>query len=238
MSAIALQAMRSRRLPPGLVIFDCDGVLIDSEPLCDRVVSAELRTVGWVMTPEECGRRFIGMSFYDMVPLIEAQIGQRLVTDWIAGLVAKVALAMAEEVEMMPGARDALEATTALGLPWCIASNSSHQEMAAKFGRTGLAELVAGRLHSSDDVIALGRRGKPAPDLFLAAATAAGVAPARCVVIEDSLHGVRAAMAAGMDCLGFSPHGDGAHLASAGAAPFHDLAVLPELLRAALRTGA
>lgn len=238
MSLIALRAMRSRRIPPALVIFDCDGVLIDSEPLCDRVVSAELSTLGWVMTPEECGQRFIGMSFYDMVPLIEARLGQRLEVGWIPALVAKVALAMAEEVEMVPGARSALAATTALGLPWRIASNSSHHEMTAKFGRTGLADLVAGRLHSSEDVIALGGRGKPAPDLFLAAATAAGVDPVACVVVEDSLHGVRAAVAAGMDCLGFCRHGDGAHLAAAGAVPFHDMAMLPELLRAALGTAA
>lgn len=234
MSQAVLRMMRARRVPLGLVIFDCDGVLIDSEPLCDRVVAQELTALGWAMTAEESGRQFIGMSFYDMCPLIERQIGRSLPSDWVAMLVAKVANAMAIEVEAMPGARAVLETTTDLGLPWRIASNSSHQEMAAKFGRTGLRQLVAGRLHSSDDVIARGGRGKPAPDLFLAAADSAGVRPEACVVVEDSLHGVRAAVAAGMDCLGFARHGDGAHLMEAGAVPFHDLAILPVLWRAAL----
>ncbi len=235
MSHIAFQAMRSRAVPLTLVIFDCDGVLIDSEPLCDRIVAAELTALGWRMTAEESGRLFIGMSFHDMCPVIEARLGSQLPGDWVALLVEKVAEAMANEVEMMPGARDVLEATTALGLRWKIASNSSHQEMRAKFGRTGMSGLVVGRLHSSDDVIALGGRGKPAPDLFLAAA--ADVAPQACVVVEDSLHGAHAARAAGMQCLGFSPHGDGSHLAAAGAIPFHELSVLPALFRAALEAG-
>ena len=236
MSHLAFHAMRTRTVPLGLVIFDCDGVLIDSEPLCDRVVAAELTALGWQMTAEESGRLFIGMSFYDMCPVIEAKLERPLPNHWVASLVGKVAAAMAAEVEMMPGARRVLEATSALGLHWKIASNSSHQEMRAKFGRTGMSDLVAGRLHSSEDVIALGRRGKPAPDLFLAAAGSAP--PAACVVVEDSLHGVRAATAAGMQCLGFSPHGDGAKLAAAGAIPFHDLALLPSLFRAALEAGA
>jgi HAD superfamily hydrolase (TIGR01509 family) len=236
MTEAAFRAMRSRTVPLALVIFDCDGVLIDSEPLCDRVVAAELTALGWPMTAEESGRMFIGMSFYDMCPVIEDRLGRPLSTDWVALLVGKVAAAMSNEVEMMPGARDVLEATTTLGLRWTIASNSSHQEMQAKFGRTGLSDLVAGRLHSSDDVIALGGRGKPAPDLFLAAA--AGVPSGACLVVEDSLHGVRAAAAAGMQCLGFSPHDDGLHLAAAGAIPFHDLALLPALFCAALEAGA
>jgi len=232
MSHAAFHAMRSRRVRLAMVIFDCDGVLIDSESLCDRVVAAEVTSLGWAMTAEESGQNFLGLSFHDMCPLIEARIGRTLPDDWIAALTAKVAATMAEEVEMVTGARAVLEETTALGLSWRIASNSSHQEMAAKFGRTGMDDLVAGRLHSSEDMIALGRRGKPAPDLFLAAA--GNVPPEACVVIEDSLHGVRAAQAAGMQCLGYSPHGDGAHLAAAGAVPFHDLMLLPPLFRTAL----
>jgi beta-phosphoglucomutase-like phosphatase (HAD superfamily) len=234
MSQAAFSAMQSRRIRLRLVIFDCDGVLIDSESLCDRVVAGELTALGWAMTAEESGQQFLGQSFHDMCPLIEARVGRALPNDWVAALTAKVAAAMAEEVEMVTGARTVLEETTALGLPWRIASNSSHQEMAAKFGRTGLDDLVAGRLHSSEDMIALGLRGKPAPDLFL---TAAGnVPPEACVVIEDSLHGVRAAQAAGMQCLGYSPHGDGAVLAAAGAVPFHDLTLLSALFRVALGT--
>jgi beta-phosphoglucomutase-like phosphatase (HAD superfamily) len=105
--------------------------------------------------------------------------------------------------------------------------------MGAKFARAGFAELVAGRVHSAFDVIAAGGRGKPAPDLFQAAAAAAGVAPSGCLVVEDSVPGARAARAAGMTCLGFSPGGDGAALAAEGALLFRHLDELPRLLRAA-----
>ncbi|MGE0223991.1 MAG: HAD family hydrolase [Acetobacteraceae bacterium] len=219
-----------------LVIFDCDGVLIDSEPLSNRVLAQIITAAGWPMTAAECQARFIGLSFYDTQPVVEAHLGISLGPDWVDRVVDRVVAALAAEVEAVPGARLALEATTALGLPWRVASNSSHEEMAAKFGRTGLADLVAGRVHSAVDVIARGGRGKPAPDLFLDAAAAEGVAPGGCLVIEDSVAGVQGAVAAGMTCLGFSPHGDGAHLRQAGATPFHSMHALPDLLRSA--TGA
>jgi HAD superfamily hydrolase (TIGR01509 family) len=230
MTSLALQALRARREPLRLMIFDCDGVLVDSEPLVNRVVAAELTHLGWPMTGEECCERFLGLSFTTMAPLIEAALGRALPPRWVDHLEQHLVTVLAEEVELMPGAAAALAETTRLGLPWRVASNSSHGELRAKFGRNGLADVVAGRLHSHHDV----PRGKPAPDLFLAAAAAEGVAPECCVVIEDSVHGVRAAMAAGMTCLGFCPDGDGAVLLAEGAAPFHSLHELPTLLRAAL----
>lgn len=215
----------------GLVIFDCDGVLIDSEALCDRVVSAELRRAGWDISEAECHRLFLGLTFPDIETRAEAHLGRALPPDWVAQVVQRVTAVMAAEVEPIPGARDALLATAALGLPYRIASNSSHAEMAAKFGRAGLADLVEGRVHSAYDLIARGKRGKPDPDLFLEAAAAEGIPPAACVVIEDLLAGVQAAVAAGMRCLGFSPEGDGARLRAAGALPFASMAALPGLLR-------
>lgn len=235
MNRTALEAMRLRRAPLELVIFDCDGVLIDSEALCDRVVAAELTALGWALSAEECSTRFIGMSFHDMCPVVEEHLGRSLPDDWVNAVVARVATVMASEVETVPGARTVLESMDDIGLPWRVASNSSHLEMQAKFGRTGLLPLVSGRLHSADDVIARGGRGKPAPDLFLAAA--GEVPPDACLVIEDSVHGVRAAAAAGMQCLGFSRHDAGERLAAGGAVPFHDLMDLPALFRAALETG-
>jgi HAD superfamily hydrolase (TIGR01509 family) len=217
--------------PIGLVIFDCDGVLIDSEALCDRVVSAELIQQGWNLSPAECHRRFLGLTFPDIQQAAEAVLGRGLGIDWVDGVVQRVTAVMAAEADLIPGARQALEATTALGLPFRIASNSSRPEMAAKFARTGLAPLVENRIHSAYDMIALGKRGKPDPDLFLAAAAAEKMPPAACLVIEDSLAGVQAAIAAGMTCLGLSPDGDGAHLRRAGALPFASMFALPDLLR-------
>jgi HAD superfamily hydrolase (TIGR01509 family) len=128
---------------------------------------------------------------------------------------------------MVPGARTALDRISALGLPWRVASNSSHEEMTVKFAANGILHLTTGRTHSYRDV----PRGKPAPDLFLAAAAAEGVAPSDCLVIEDSVPGVTGAIAAGMTCLGYSPQGDGLALTAAGAIPFHDMTILPDLIR-------
>jgi beta-phosphoglucomutase-like phosphatase (HAD superfamily) len=140
---------------------------------------------------------------------------------------------LAEEVEAVPGAMAAWQAVAALGVPQRVASNSSHQEMQVKFARTGLDALVAGRVHSARDV----NRGKPDPALFLFAAAAEGVAPADCLVIEDSIPGVRAARAAGMACAGFDPHGDGGHLREAGATVIiNSLADVPGLVRQGMET--
>jgi HAD superfamily hydrolase (TIGR01509 family) len=213
-----------------LVIFDCDGVLIDSEALCDREISAELTKQGWDISAADCHRRFIGLTFLDIQQTAETYLGRALGTDWVDAVVRRVTEVMAAEASPIPGAREALEATTALGLPFRIASNSSRPEMAAKFARAGLSGLVDGRIHSAYDLIARGKRGKPDPDLFLEAAAAENVPPAACLVIEDSLAGVRAAVAAGMTCLGFSPDNDGAHLRQAGAIPFASMFALPDLI--------
>ena len=125
------------------------------------------------------------MNLAAMVPLIEAELGRPLPPQWPRHLEARLVAVLAEDVELIPGAAMALAETTRLGLPWRIASNSSHAELHAKFGRNGLLDIVAGRLHSHHDV----PRGKPAPDLFLAAAAAEGVPPACCVVIEDLVPG-------------------------------------------------
>jgi HAD superfamily hydrolase (TIGR01509 family) len=221
---------RCRPSPLRLVIFDCDGVLIDSEPVVNRVVAEELTRLGWPMTPEESCTRFLGLDLNAMVPLIEAALGRTLPAAWLPAIQARIVAALREDAPMVAGAREALEATAELGLPWRVASNSSHEEMRAKFGRNGLLQAVAGRLHSFTDVA----RGKPAPDLFLAAAAAEGVLPVECLVVEDSVPGVAGAVAAEMGCLGLVRHGDGAALAAAGAIPFGSLFELPDLLRAAL----
>ena len=225
---MALDFMRRRSAPLLLVIYDCDGVLVDSEPVANRVVAEELTALGWAMTAAEADGHFLGLTFSDMQPIIERRLAQALTEGWKQSLMQKMIEALAEGVEAIPGAVEALHATTGLGLAWRVASNSSHEEMAVKFGRLGIRELVAGRVHSHRDVA----RGKPAPDLFLAAAAAAGVAPEHCVVIEDSVPGATAAAAAGMPCLGYAAHHDGARLRAVGAVPFGSMFELPGLLAA------
>ena len=213
-----------------LVIFDCDGVLIDSEPVVNRVVAEELTRLGWPMTAEEACTRFLGLDLNAMVPLIKASVGRAPPAAWLPALQARIVATLQADAPMVPGAREALEATTTLGLAWRVASNSSHEEMRAKFGRNGLLQAVAGRLHSFTDVA----HGKPAPDLFLATAAAEGVLPVECLVVEDSVPGVTGAVAAGMACLGLARHGDGAALVGAGATTFDSLFDLPALLRTAI----
>jgi len=224
--------MRRRREPLRLVIFDCDGVLVDSEPISNRVVAEAVTSAGWPISAEEARVRFLGMTLTDMLPTIEAEIGHPLPRGWKDEVHAAIIGALARDATAIPGAVQALRATTALGLPWRIASNSSREEMGVKFRRLGIADLVAGRLHSHRDV----RRGKPAPDLFVAAARAQGVPPSACVVIEDSLPGVQAAAAAGMDCLGFAAHTDPRTLEALGAACFSHMSEVPGLLELALQT--
>lgn len=212
--------------PLRLVIFDCDGVLVDSEPVANRVVAEALTQIGWPMTPEEANGHFLGLTFDAMLPIITARVGAPP-EGWRPALVQAILRAMGEEATPIAGIEATLRAVTEMGLPWRVASNSSRREMATKFAVTGLAELVGERIHSAQDVA----RGKPSPELFLAAAAAGGAAPENCVVIEDSLPGIAGAVAAGMPVYGFAPHDDGAALRRAGAMPFHSMADLPNLLR-------
>jgi HAD superfamily hydrolase (TIGR01509 family) len=226
-----LEMMQRRRAPLRLAIFDCDGVIVDSEPVSNRITAAACTELGWTMTAAEAETNFLGMTLTDMVPVIEARIGRDVPTDWQAEVMRRLVEALSFEATPIPGAIEALQAASALGLPWRIASNSSHEEMAVKFQRVAMVELVAGRMHSARDVA----RGKPAPDVFLHAAAAAGVPPAACLVVEDSVPGAQAARAAGMACIGLAPHGDDPALREAGAVLIRSFSELPVLLRDAMR---
>jgi HAD superfamily hydrolase (TIGR01509 family) len=222
--------LRARGRPLELVIFDCDGVLIDSEAMSNRVTALMLTESGWAVTEAEAEHLFMGLSFGAVQAIAEARLGRSIGVDWVSRVVNRLVDAMRRDVEPIPGAREALDAVTRLGLPWRIASNSSYFEMEAKFGRAGWLELVAGRVHSAAGTGA----AKPAPDVFLAAASAEAVLPAYCLVVEDSVPGAIAARSAGMDCLGLVPRGDGAALRAAGAVPFRSMLDLPALLAVAL----
>jgi HAD superfamily hydrolase (TIGR01509 family) len=212
---------------PELIIFDCDGVLIDSEFVASRVVAANLSALGWEMDAAAAMRMFLGMSILEMEPIIEGRLRRGLPAEWRQGLADELVRALAAEAAVIPGARETLERVNGMGIAWRVASNSSDEEMAVKFGRTGLADLTAGLTYAAMKV----GRPKPAPDVFLAAARDAGVAPERCLVVEDSVLGVAGAVAAGMVCYGFDMHGDGAHLRAAGATGvLHSLAELFEVV--------
>jgi HAD superfamily hydrolase (TIGR01509 family) len=198
---------------PKLIIFDCDGVLIDSEFVASRVVAGNLSRLGWEMDAAAAMRLFMGMSILEMEPIIEGRLRRHLPDGWRAGLAAELVAALAQEAVEIPGARDMLERVNAMEIPWRVASNSSEEEMAVKFERTGMADLTRGLTYAAMRT----GRPKPAPDVFLTAARQAGVAPRDCIVVEDSVLGVEAAVAARMVCYGFDRHGDGRHLVAAGA---------------------
>lgn len=215
---------------PGLVIFDCDGVLVDSEPASHVVVMAEAARIGWALSEAEAAG-FVGLRWSDLQVLFQARTEEDLGAGWPDRMQASLPAVLDGHLRTIPGAIALVRAVASMGLPYRVASNSSHEEMAEKFRLAGLTELVAGRVFSARDVGV----GKPAPDLFLAAAASAGVAPRDCVVIEDSRPGVMAARAAGMTCIGYAPDGDVFGLAALGAMVVGSLEVVPGMLAAALR---
>jgi HAD superfamily hydrolase (TIGR01509 family) len=210
--------------PIQLVIFDCDGVLVDSERISVRVDVAVLAQLGWTMTEAEVVERFMGRSDADMAAQIEAHLGRPLPANWDEPFRHLYREAFAAELKPVPGVLEALEA---IASPTCVASSGTHERMRYTLGLTGLYPRFAGRIFSASEVA----RGKPAPDLFLHAANRMGVRPAACAVVEDSRYGVEAARAAGMRALGYagglSPR---AWLEGPGTVVFDEMRDLPRLL--------
>ncbi|WP_137122215.1 HAD family hydrolase [Segeticoccus rhizosphaerae] len=203
-----------------LVIFDCDGVLVDSERLTAVVEARMLTEMGWPMTQEELVRRFMGATSAAMLAEVERHLGPERTREFDERSTAEVQASFESDLRAVPGVRELAEALIAAGTLTCVASSGSHAKMRKTLGLTGLWELFDGRIFSADEV----EHGKPAPDLFLYTATRLGVEPHRCVVVEDSAFGVRAARAAGMTAYGFggglTPH---AELAEAGAIVFDQM---------------
>jgi HAD superfamily hydrolase (TIGR01509 family) len=184
---------------PDLVIFDCDGVLVDSERLSVRIESQLLDEMGWSITEAEVLDRFVGRSDAHMLSVIEEQLG-RPVPEFLPIYRERLFAAIDRELEPVPGVVDALDRIERRGLATCVASSGTHDKMSRTLGRTGLLERFDGRIFSATQV----ERGKPAPDLFVLAARSMGVEPARCVVVEDSRAGVAAARSAGMRSVGYA----------------------------------
>ncbi|MFJ4541908.1 HAD family hydrolase [Streptomyces tibetensis] len=184
-----------------LVIFDNDGVLVDSEPISNRLLAAYLTELGHPTSYEESIRDYMGSAMHRIHELVLERTGQRLPEDFDDVFHARVFAAFEQELVAVAGASVVLEKLAADGVPYCVASSGSHERIRVGHRTTGLDRWFdEERIFSSQDV----GRGKPAPDLFLYAAEKMGVAPQRCVVIEDSPLGVQAAIAAGMDVYGFT----------------------------------
>ncbi|MFG2284425.1 HAD family hydrolase [Streptomyces asoensis] len=209
-----------------LVIFDNDGVLVDSEPISNRLLAAYLTELGHPTSYEDSIRDYMGSAMHRIHDLVQERTGQRLPADFDDTFHRRVFAAFEAELEPVEGAVDVLAKLAADGVPYCVASSGSHERIRVGHHKTGLDRFFDdARIFSSQDV----GKGKPAPDLFLHAARRMGVAPERCAVVEDSPLGVRAAVAAGMDVYGFTAMTPAARLAGATRL-FSDLADLPDLL--------
>ena len=182
-----------------LLIFDCDGVLVDSETLSCQVDAELLTECGVPYTSQDVAREFIGVSLKDQIARIEALHGFRLPDDFAERLNRTLFARFETELKPIEGVRDAI---LALPYPRCVASSSLPDRIALTLRVTGLSDLFVD-IFSASQVA----RGKPAPDLFLHAAAQMRVSPAECLVIEDSTAGVQAALAAGMRVIGFSGGG-------------------------------
>ncbi|MFE1444266.1 HAD family hydrolase [Streptomyces sp. NPDC058739] len=195
-----------------LVIFDNDGVLVDSEPISNRLLAEYLTEVGHPTTYEDSIRDYMGSAMHRIHDLIEERTGQRLPAEFDDVFHGRVFEAFERELKSVDGAAEVLARLAENGVPYCVASSGSHERIRVGHRTTGLDRWFEnGRIFSSQDV----GRGKPAPDLFLHAAERMGVAPERCVVVEDSPLGVQAAVAAGMDVYGFTAMTPAAKLAAA-----------------------
>ncbi|MGN6551564.1 MAG: HAD family hydrolase [Pararhizobium sp.] len=226
-----------RPAAPGLVIFDCDGVLVDSEPISIGVLVEMIAEAGGTMSEDEAYDRFLGKSLASICEILEHEHDLSIQPIHLETMRRRLYGRFRSELKPVRGIREALEA---LAIPRCVASSSQVERIRLSLTVTGLIDRLGDHIFSSTMV----DRGKPAPDLFLFAAENMGVPPHACLVIEDSLAGVAAARAAGMRVFGFtgaSHAGRPKHLeAMRDLEPdliFDDMKALPDLIAALRPTG-
>ena len=217
---------------PALVIFDCDGVLVDTEAVSNTVLSAALARHDFRISVEDCRLRFVGRTIESVQAAVEVDIGRALGAAWSEQVRAETEAAFDWGVQPIAGVETAIRAVVDAGLPFCVASSGKFTKMRKSLGQAGLLTYFEDVLFSAEQV----RRGKPAPDLFLFAAERMGAAPAACVVIEDSVPGVQAGLAAGMRVLAYAgdPMSDRSGLLDTGAHAFFDMVDLPALFGIAM----
>lgn len=209
--------------PFSLVIFDCDGVLVDSEGLGNRILVKSVRELGLGLSLAEALSLFRGCKMADCIATISGRLGRPLPDDFVSTLRARTAEAFRRELEAIPGVHDALNQITT---PVCVASSGPREKITLALSVTGLLPRFEGRIFSSYEV----GSWKPAPDLFLHAATTLGAAPISCAVVEDSALGVRAGIAAGMRVFAYAVNSDRTELEALGATAFGHMDELPSLL--------
>jgi HAD superfamily hydrolase (TIGR01509 family) len=207
-----------------LVIFDCDGVVVDSERLVFEVFGSFIRSLGVHLSDEETREQFLGRTLAECMGIVERLRGAPAPEGALERYTAQRDRVLAGRVQAVEGIREVLEALT---IPYCIASSGGYDKMRITLGATKLMPFFEGRLFSASEV----QRGKPAPDIFLFAAERMGASPARTAVIEDSVNGVLAGQAAGMTVFGYVDLTDPAKLMAAGASrTFTRMTELPALL--------
>jgi HAD superfamily hydrolase (TIGR01509 family) len=208
------------------VIFDCDGVLVDSEPIAARLTAEAVSELGWQMSAELAKAEFLGDTFSNIIRRVEEKLGRGVPADWPARSQANLLAAFERELTPVRGVRAAIDALVAAGATLAVGSQGTHEKMQLTLRVTGLLPFFEGRIFSATQV----SRPKPAPDLFLLAADTLGFSPQDTVVIEDSTRGVKAALAAGMRILGYTASVGRDAIVAAGAEPVDDLSQVPALL--------
>jgi HAD superfamily hydrolase (TIGR01509 family) len=211
----------------GLVIFDCDGVLVDSELITNRVFAGMLNELGIAVTLDVMFERFVGRSMPQCLELITEMLGHPVPQHFVEEYQARSTTALKSELKAVPDIETVL---TAMRVPYCVASSGTHEKMQTTLGLTGLLPQFRGKMYSVTEVA----RSKPFPDVFLYAARQQGIAPADCAVIEDTPTGVRAGVAAGMTVFGYCALTPKQRLIEAGAHhTFERMRELPGLIFAA-----
>ncbi len=210
------------------VLFDCDGVLVDSEPIVNGVLRDMLAERGWVLSEEECMRIFIGKMVRDEKARIELHTGQPLTEAWLAAFRERRNAALEQELRIVTNAQAAVHAVhERLDARIACASGADRHKVELQLRKVGLHPYFDGRIFSGHEM----PRSKPHPDVYLAAAAALSAPPRHCAVVEDSLIGATAGLAAGATVFAYVPQGEAGPFLRAGvAAVFSDMAQLPALL--------
>ena len=208
-----------------LVIFDCDGVLVDSELITNRIFAGMLNEMGIPVSLDDMFEQFVGRSMPQCLELTAELLGRPVPDGFLPEFQARTAAALKSELKAVP---DIEEVLATMGIPFCVASSGTHEKMHTTLGVTGLLPKFQGKMYSVTEVA----KSKPAPDVFLYAARQSGVDASACAVIEDTPTGVRAGVAAGMTVFGYCALTPQQRLIAAGAHyTFERMRDLPELIR-------